>query len=47
MVEKAVTWALRMLVSWDPQSADDFLHAPEDVLVAQVRREMNNELERG
>lgn len=47
MVEKALSWALRMLVRWDSESVADFLQAYEDVLAARVKREVNNKLETG
>lgn len=47
MVVKALSWALRMLVSWDPEAVRAFLAAHEDVLAARVKREVRNKLETG
>jgi 3-methyladenine DNA glycosylase AlkD len=47
MVEKALSWALRMLVRWDAQSVADFLQFHEDVLAARVKREVTNKLGTG
>ena len=47
MVVKALSWALRALVVWDPDAVRAFLHAHGDELAARVRREVNNKLETG
>ncbi|MEJ2132465.1 MAG: DNA alkylation repair protein [Gammaproteobacteria bacterium] len=47
MVEKAMSWALRMLVPWDPRSVSDFLRDHDAVLGARVKREVNNKLRTG
>jgi 3-methyladenine DNA glycosylase AlkD len=47
MVVKALSWALRELVVWDPEAVRRFLDAHHDVLAARVRREVRNKLETG
>jgi 3-methyladenine DNA glycosylase AlkD len=47
MVVKALSWALRELVVWDPQAVQRFLDTHHDVLTARVRREVRNKLETG
>jgi DNA alkylation repair enzyme len=47
MVVKALSWALRELVVWDPQAVRRFLDAHHDVLAARVRREVRSKLETG
>lgn len=47
MVVKALSWALRALVIWDPDAVRAFLHAHGDELAARVRREVNSNLETG
>jgi 3-methyladenine DNA glycosylase AlkD len=46
MVVKALSWALRELVIWDPEAVRRFLDAHE-VLAARVRREVRSKLETG
>jgi 3-methyladenine DNA glycosylase AlkD len=47
MVVKALSWALRELVIWDPDAVRDFLDTHHDVLAARVRREVRTKLETG
>ncbi|MFH1738134.1 MAG: DNA alkylation repair protein [bacterium] len=47
MVVKALSWALRALVSHDPKAVRDFLNEYEDVLAARVKREVRNKLRTG
>jgi 3-methyladenine DNA glycosylase AlkD len=47
MVVKALSWALRELVAWDPDGVRSFLEAHEGVLAARVRREVRSKLETG
>ena len=47
MVVKALSWALRELVVWDPQAVRRFLDEHDGVLAAWVRREVRNKLETG
>jgi 3-methyladenine DNA glycosylase AlkD len=47
MVVKALSWALRALVDWDPGAVRGFLEAHDDMLAARVRREVRNKLETG
>jgi 3-methyladenine DNA glycosylase AlkD len=47
MVVKALSWALRELVVWDPEAVRRFLDAHHDVLAARVRREVRSKLETG
>jgi 3-methyladenine DNA glycosylase AlkD len=47
MVYKALSWALRALVVHDPDAVRRFLAEHEDVLAAQVKREVNNKLNTG
>jgi 3-methyladenine DNA glycosylase AlkD len=47
MVVKALSWALRELVVWDPQAVRRFLDTHHDVLAARVRREVGSKLETG
>jgi 3-methyladenine DNA glycosylase AlkD len=47
MVVKALSWALRELVIWDPDAVRDFLTAHHDVLASRVRREVRTKLETG
>jgi 3-methyladenine DNA glycosylase AlkD len=47
MVVKALSWALRELVVWDPDAVRRFLEARDDVLAARVRREVRTKLETG
>jgi 3-methyladenine DNA glycosylase AlkD len=47
MVVKALSWALRELVIWDPDAVRNFLDTHPDVLAARVRREVRTKLETG
>jgi 3-methyladenine DNA glycosylase AlkD len=47
MVVKALSWALRQLVEWDPDAVRDFLEVHDEVLASRVRREVRNKLETG
>jgi 3-methyladenine DNA glycosylase AlkD len=47
MVVKALSWALRALVEWDPAAVRGFLDAHAEVLAARVRREVRTKLEFG
>lgn len=47
MVVKAVSWALRSLVSHDPDGVRRFLADHEDVLASRVKREVGSKLETG
>jgi 3-methyladenine DNA glycosylase AlkD len=47
MVVKALSWALRELVAWDPGAVRKFLDTNDSVLAATVRREVRNKLETG
>jgi 3-methyladenine DNA glycosylase AlkD len=47
MVVKALSWALRELVVWDPEAVRRFLDAHHEVLAARVRREVRSKLETG
>jgi 3-methyladenine DNA glycosylase AlkD len=47
MVVKALSWALRELVVWDPDAVRRFLEADDGVLAPRVRREVRNKLETG
>ena len=47
MVVKALSWALRELVVWDPEAVRGFLDAHHEVLAARVRREVRGKLETG
>ena len=46
-VIKAVSWALRSLVPWDPRAVRTFLEAHEGELAARVKREVRTKLETG
>jgi 3-methyladenine DNA glycosylase AlkD len=46
MVVKALSWALRELVVWDPEAVRRFLDDHEG-LSARVRREVRSKLETG
>ena len=39
MVVKAMPWALREIVLWDPNAVERFLSSNEDRLAARVKRE--------
>ena len=47
MVVKALSWALRELVIWDPEAVRRFLDTHQEVLAARVRREVRHKLETG
>ena len=47
MVVKALSWALRALVVWDPGAVRRFLDDHHEVLAARVRREVRSKLETG
>jgi 3-methyladenine DNA glycosylase AlkD len=47
MVVKALSWALRQLVVWDPEAVRRFLDAHHEVLAARVRREVRSKLDTG
>jgi 3-methyladenine DNA glycosylase AlkD len=47
MVVKALSWALRELVVWDPEAVRRFLDTHQEVLAARVRREVRSKLETG
>ena len=47
MVAKAMSWALRELVVYDPAAVRGFLREHDGVLAALVRREVNNKLRTG
>jgi 3-methyladenine DNA glycosylase AlkD len=47
MVVKALSWALRELVVWDPEAVRRFLGTHRDVLAPRVRREVRSKLETG
>jgi 3-methyladenine DNA glycosylase AlkD len=47
MVVKALSWALRELVVWDPEAVRRFLDDHQEVLATRVRREVRGKLETG
>ena len=47
MVVKALSWALRELIVWDPEAVRRFLDTHHEVLAARVRREVRHKLETG
>ena len=47
MVVKALSWALRELVPYDPAAVRDFLERHKQALAARVSREVRNKLETG
>lgn len=47
MVYKALSWALRALVSFDPAAVQEFLDVYSDRLAARVKREVKNKLTTG
>lgn len=47
MIVKAMSWALRELVPWDPNAVERFLAEHEDILAARVKREVRNKLTTG
>ena len=46
-VVKALSWALRELVPWEPDRVEAFLEEQRDSLAARVRREVRNKLDTG
>ena len=46
-VVKALSWALRELVPWEPDRVEAFLEEHWDSLAARVRREVRNKLDTG
>jgi len=47
MVVKALSWALRELVYFDPKAVEGFLNEHEQVLAGRVKREVGNKLRTG
>jgi 3-methyladenine DNA glycosylase AlkD len=47
MVVKGLSWALRMLVYFDPQAVEGFLKEYEKVLAGRVKREVESKLRTG
>ena len=47
MVVKALSWALRELVYFDPQAVKDFIQEHEHVLAGRVKREVGSKLRTG
>ena len=47
MVVKALSWALRELIYWDPTAVADFLEHHDQALAPRVKREVRNKLETG
>jgi hypothetical protein len=47
MVVKALSWALRELVYFDPQAVEDFLKENDRVLAGRVKREVGSKLHTG
>ena len=47
MVVKALSWALRALVQWDPAAVRQFVSNHEDRLAARVKREVGTKLRTG
>jgi 3-methyladenine DNA glycosylase AlkD len=47
MVVKALSWALRELVFWDPNAVKGFLAELDTRVAARVRREVTTKLETG
>jgi 3-methyladenine DNA glycosylase AlkD len=47
MVVKAMSWALRALVPWNPDAVRKFLTEYNDCLAGRVKREVNNKLTTG
>jgi 3-methyladenine DNA glycosylase AlkD len=46
-VVKALSWALRELVFWDPEAVRAFIERHHDTLAARVKREVRGKLETG
>ena len=47
MIVKAMSWALRELVSWEPVAVGRFLSEHEDQLAARIKREVRNKIRTG
>jgi len=47
MVVKALSWALRELVYFDPQAVEGFIREHEHVLAGRVKREVGSKLHTG
>jgi hypothetical protein len=47
MVVKALSWALRKLVPYDPKAVREFLATYDERLAARVKREVRNKLTTG
>ncbi len=47
MVVKALSWALRELISYDPTALERFLERHTERIAARVRREVGNKLNTG
>jgi 3-methyladenine DNA glycosylase AlkD len=47
MVVKALSWALRQLVVWDPDAVREFLEVHDEALAARVKREVRAKLDTG
>ena len=47
MVVKAMSWALRELVSYDPEAVQTFINDYTDVLAARIKYEVGNKLRTG
>jgi 3-methyladenine DNA glycosylase AlkD len=47
MVQKAISWALRQVVSWDSQAVEQFMKQHHVKISARVRREVTTKLETG
>ena len=47
MVVKALSWALRELIPWDPEAVRTFLELQGDKVAAQARREVQTKLRTG
>jgi 3-methyladenine DNA glycosylase AlkD len=47
MVSKALSWALRELVTYDPGAVREFLDEHDQILAARVKREVKNKLRTG
>ncbi len=47
MVVKALSWALRELVYFDPKAVEDFIQDHEQVLAGRVKREVSSKLSTG
>lgn len=47
MVVKALSWALRSLIEWDPEAVAGFVEEHHDNLAARVKREVSTKLRTG